>query len=292
MKTIVLSVASTLLLLSCSNDSHKLQNELNAEADIKKQTIQEPSAQQAAALTDTTMLPATANTDILQAGQPDWDKKLIKTANLILELDNYNAFNSSIHAKLKSFGAYTAQENQTETTERIENNLTIKVPVDKFEDLLNSIQGDGIKILDKNISTEDVTGEIVDTRARLEAKKQVRLRYMELLGQAKNMTDILQVQNEINSIQEEIESADGRVNYLTHQSVYSTISIKYFQYLNGVTAKDVTPGFFKKLTQAFYGGASFLGNIMLFIVWLWPLILGGVVIYILFRKMNFKKVRA
>ena len=63
------------------------------------------------------------------------------------------------------------------------------------------------------ISTEDVTGEVVDTRARMEAKKQMRDRYLALLKQARNMKEILEVQTEINTIQEDIESASGRVGF-------------------------------------------------------------------------------
>ncbi len=98
---------------------------------------------------------------------------------------------------MKSFGAYIAQEQQSETDEQISSDITIKVPVDKFDDLMNSLSGVDVKLLEKNVSTEDVTGEVVDTKSRIEAKQQARLRYLELLKQAKNMNEILQVQNEI-----------------------------------------------------------------------------------------------
>jgi hypothetical protein len=52
---------------------------------------------------------------------------------------------------------------------------------------------------------------VVDTRSRMEAKKQMRDRYLELLKQARNMKEILEVQQVINSIQEDIESGSGRV---------------------------------------------------------------------------------
>src|SRR3954467_10287046 len=103
---------------------------------------------------------------VLQAGGPnndDWDKKIIKTARVTLELKDYKTFNTAIHDKLKRYGAYIAGEQQTESDTRIENILTIKVPVALFEDLMNGIGGVGIKVLEKTISTEDVTGEVVDT---------------------------------------------------------------------------------------------------------------------------------
>jgi hypothetical protein len=45
----------------------------------------------------------------------------------------------------------------------------------------------------------------------MEARKKVRDRYIELLKQAKNMSEVLQVQNEINNTQVEVEGAAGRI---------------------------------------------------------------------------------
>ena len=46
----------------------------------------------------------------------------------------------------------------------------------------------------------------------------MRLKYLEFLKQSKNMGKALQVQNQINSIQEEIKSAAEPVEFLPHQS--------------------------------------------------------------------------
>lgn len=65
-----------------------------------------------------------------------------------------------------------------------------------------------------------------------------RHQYIDMLGHAKNMEEILNVQSEINGIQEEIESATGRIEYQRHSSVFSTITLTYFLKLN-LTAKDL-----------------------------------------------------
>ena len=165
---------------------------------------------------------ATNNTS---SDNTDWDKKIIKTASIQLQLEDYKKFNTNIHSSLKNFGAYIADEKQIENDFRIENSVTIKVPVDQFDNLINSFTADGIKVTEKNISSEDVTGEFVDTKARMQSKMAVRDKYLGLLKQAKNMNEILQVQNEINDIQEDIEAADGRINYLQHSSAYSTVNL-------------------------------------------------------------------
>lgn len=300
MKSNILYVAAAALILSC-NTSTKSESHLSELAiqDVQLANIkpeEEKSKDKEYKFATGTVDTSTAQSSsplIFQAGQPaanpDWDKKIIKTAHVILELKDYASYNNAIHAKLKGYGAYMAQEQQNETDEQITNEISIKVPVDKFDELMNSLSGDGIKVLEKNISTEDVTGEVFDTKARLEAKRQVRDRYLELLKQAHSMKDILEVQGEINSIQEDIESAAGRVDYLIHASAYSTINLKYFQYLNGVTAKDTEPTFFSELSSAFSDGTTVISNLLLFIISIWPLIVAGTILAIYFKRWKVKK---
>lgn len=226
----------------------------------------------------------------LSKSYEDWDKKIIKTGNIVLELNNYTAYNNQIHKSVKSFGAYISQEEQALSDDKSENSIVIKVPVENFDDLVNSIGGDSIKVIDKRISSQDVTSEVVDTKARIEAKKIVRQQYLELMRQAKNMKDILDVQTEINTIQEEIESAAGRVNYLVHQSAYSTVNLRYYQLLNGKKVEpENTNGFMFKIKEAFKTGGSIIGNILLLILSVWPIILVGLLSLYLWKKKKQSK---
>jgi hypothetical protein len=222
---------------------------------------------------------------------PDWDKKMIKNADVTLELKDFTTFNKNIHQNLKSYGAYVAQEELSQNDYNIENNVTIKVPVDKFDDLMNSFVGEGIKVLQRKITTEDVSNEVVDTKGRIETKKQVREQYTQLLRQSKNMKDILDVQNEINGITEEVEAAGSRVQYLTNQAAYSTIHLKYLQYTNGSKPIDDDPSFLVKLKEAFASGGKVIIGLSLLLVNIWPIILLATLGYIFYkRKMQHKTI--
>jgi len=96
--------------------------------------------------------------------------------------------------------------------------MTIKVPVANFDDLLLQLPADSDKLVDKKISSQDVTMEVVDTKSRLETKREVRERYLELLRQAHKMEDILAVQSEINNIQQDMDQASGRIAWLGHSA--------------------------------------------------------------------------
>lgn len=222
-----------------------------------------------------------------QAGTPavaDWDKKLIKTADITLHVNNYDSFDNALHRQLITFGAYIASEKQTGSGTNVENDVTIKVPVYQFESLLNTLNGKGIMVESKEITTTDVTGEVVDTKARMETKKLVRERYMELMGNAKKMKDVLTVQQELNNLQETIEATHGRVNYLEHQAAYSTVHLKYYQFGAGVPEVQVPVGYLAKLAKALADGAGVVGDILLFAITVWPLLILGVTAVIIYKK--------
>ncbi|MFZ4771691.1 MAG: DUF4349 domain-containing protein, partial [Ferruginibacter sp.] len=141
-----------------------------------------------------------------------------------------------------------------------------------------------IKVIERSIKTEDVTGQLVDAKSRLEAKKQMRLKYLEFLKQSKNMAEVLQVQEEINSIQEEIESAAGRIQFLSNQTAYSTINLIFYEPLLGFNPENENPSFFTSAAEGFKTGADFIKNIVLGLITIWPLILIGIIGMILWRR--------
>src|SRR6478672_4313031 len=56
---------------------------------------------------------------------PDWDKKIIKTATINFEVKNYNTFYAGLREKVRSLGGYVAQEEQSQSTFKIENVMVI-----------------------------------------------------------------------------------------------------------------------------------------------------------------------
>ncbi len=199
-----------------------------------------------------------------------WDKNIIKNGNLNIEVRNYQTFNATIHSIAKQFGGYLAREEQTQSGNRIENRVVLKIPVEKFEDAMTALSPSGEKIIDRNINAEDVTSEVVDVQARIEAKKQARLKYLDLLKQAKSMEEVLQVQQELNQIQEETETAAGRMKYLNHAAAYSTIHLAFFQVLNTTPGDSEAPSFWQKTVTAFRNGSSWLSDLFLFLIAAWP----------------------
>lgn len=229
-------------------------------------------------------------------GQPpnsniDWNKKIIRNGTINLEVKDYSKYYQVLKDVVRREGGYIAQENQQQTDYRLENTVLLKVPVTQFEETMDLItQGTGKEqVNERKITSEDVTTEVVDTKSRIEAKKEVRLRYLELLRQAKTMKDILEVQSEINQIQEQMEMASGRVNYLNHASAYSTINLTFFQVLSATPPQEKEPSFSTNILSAFLSGWQFIKAIIVGLISIWPLWFLVFGVWLAYKKWKLSK---
>jgi hypothetical protein len=163
--------------------------------------------------------------------------------------------------------------------------LTIKVPVAKFDALMQAITSLKGDVREKKINSEDVTNAIVDVQGRLEAKRQTRARYLELLKQANKMEDILQVQEQINSITEEIESATYNIKNMQAQAAVSTITLTYYQPIETHSGYN-EPGVFTRMLDALGKGGSGIVELSIVLLTLWPLwlVVAGLIFWIRKRR--------
>ena len=296
MKKIIYAVLICSLLFSCdkaSKTNSDYDTNLKELSPLKSVTEDKTSSKDINTVADSSGVTSNIPLQGTMPGQnTDWDKKIIKTANLQVEVKNFYQYNLSVHNAAKQYGGYIANEEQNFSKEKKESGISIKVPVDQFDNLINQLPSDSNKVIEKKITTEDVTGEVVDTKSRLETKEQMRLKYLEFLKQAKNMSDVLKVQTEINSIQEDMESASSRINFFSHQSAYSTINLTFYQPLTGFTPVNNNPVFYTKILIAFKSGFNFMAEIFIGLVSVWPVFLFAFIVWAFFKRKVWKPVPA
>ena len=289
-KQLLTTILFLSVLVSCNKTKKEnTNNDYNLTQLKTENEKQAPSGLYQASTADSAVQLPAQLPPAKQGSNTDWDKKIIKTATLKLEIPDFKAYAETVHKTIKQYGGYVAQEEQNLSDEKSETTITIKVPVDQFETMMDQLPVQSAKVIERKITTEDVTGEVVDTKSRLEAKKQMRLKYLDFLKQSKNMEEVLQVQNEINNIQEEIESAVGRVNYLSHQASFSTINLTFYQPLPGFKPTDSKPTFFTRLTTAFKSGVDWFADIFIGLMSLWPFIFILLLAVIAWKRSKIRK---
>jgi len=215
------------------------------------------------------------------AGQP---QQIIRTANLVHEVTSTKEYNNDVRNLLKKYNAYIFKEDNSAAGNRAQTTMVIKVPVGLFDSLIVELVTKDVKPLQKNITSEDITSEIIDTRARLETRKATRDKYLEFLNKAGKIEDVLKIQQEINNIQEDIESAEARLSQLSGQASYSTINLTYFEPNNGYENYNNDPGFWNRVGKAIRNGGKILGEIFIAFVTAWPFWVLGLVLGLAIRK--------
>lgn len=279
---------AALFLIACNNSDEKdastdaavSETTTSSTFDLQQVPIPTPSSpvHQVNASDSSTASPTTITQFV------DWDKKIIKNGSLKFEVKKFDDFNKDVRNKLKKHGAYVGQEDNYQHEDRRELSMQIKVPVAQFDALMNELGTADSKQVERSIKAEDVTEQVVDTKSRLEAKKEMRLKYLEFLKQSKNMKEVLEVQAEINSIQEEIESAAGRIQYLSKNAAYSTISLSFFEPVEGFSTTPDDNSFFTQTGEAFAKGAGIVKGFILVLISIWPLLLVGVFAWMIWRR--------
>lgn len=165
-------------------------------------------------------------------------QKIIRNADIRFRVSDFKASGERIQAIVKQFNALVMSSNETKFSGNLENNVVIRVPADKFDALIGALVKESIFTDSKNITSQDVTEEFVDAEARLKSKKAVEQRYVELLKQARNVEEIIKVEEQLRVLREEIEAKEGRVKYLNDQVAYSTIRLAFYQVTESALAPD------------------------------------------------------
>jgi len=258
------------LMFSCNTDN------LNGDQNLKMASYNYEDAGMELSL----------NEEIVRKGGQSivQDQKIIKTANLSFETGDLQATHQRILQLTKDNQGFIQNDNSGKNYGKEYVNLTIRVPSDTFEAMLEGIS-EGVGYFDqKQITQKDVTEEFVDINARLKAKRKLESRYLELLQQAKNVKEMLEIERELSKIREEIEAKEGRLKYLESQVSLSTMYVEFYK---TTEAKGVSLSYGQKIANALKGGWNGISNFFLGILYIWPfIVILGVVIYFIRRYIK------
>ena len=157
------------------------------------------------------------------------ERKIIKKGEIKFRTADVDKTKSLVVQTVQELNGYISNDNAYDYSERLEHRLTIRIPAENFDLLLKKISENVEKFDSKNIDVLDVTEEYIDIEARIKTKKELQAGYAELLKKAVKVDEILNIEKEIGNLQTEIESVEGRMNYLKDRIAFSTLTVTYYQ---------------------------------------------------------------
>lgn len=218
-------------------------------------------------------------------------KKIIKDGRMGLRVSDLENTKARVDTIIQLHGGYYASERLTNSDWETSYHLNIRIPSEHFARFISDIEtGDG-EILHKEIDARDVTDQFIDLETRLENKRNYLKRYNDLLVKANSIKEILEIEEKIRALEEDIESATGRLKYLSDQVDYSTLDLTISAQKNFKYNPDKRDKFAERLKQALSKGWFGLVDFFLFLIHIWPFWMIAALILYLWRKYKMKRKR-
>lgn len=210
------------------------------------------------------------------------EQKIIKTAHLDFETQELDKTHATIIGLAQQYKGLIQSDNSGKTHNKIYRNVSLRVPSENFQLVVDEIS-EGVAFFDRReITQQDVTEEFVDIQARLKAKKALENRYLELLKQAKNVKEMLEIERELSQIREEIEAKEGRLKFLESRVAMSTIHVSFYK---TTVETGVRVSYGQKMINSLKGGWEGVSVFFLGILYLWPLFLIAIIVILVVRGL-------
>jgi len=268
MKNLTLFFLFGILLVSCKNsDSNPL--EFSAISDSKINLTNSLQTKKGFSSNETSN-----NTALKES----ISRKLLKNGNVVFETADLEKMKLNIENLVQKFDGYISSDYANEYDNKVNYYLNIRIPSQYFDSILKEISIQISKFDAKEITISDVTEEFLDIESRLKNKKELEKRYLEILQQSKSVEDILNIERELGKLREEIEATEGRLNYLSNQVSFSTLSVSFYKKVANETS------FLGKIGERFNNGFENLKSFLLFILTVWPFVIIIPFSYFLFKK--------
>lgn len=212
--------------------------------------------------------------------------KIIKSSNVRYKVIDVKKATEKIKMISNLYNSYVSEMRFDNNLYKKENRFTLKVPARHFDVIMDSISRVAEFIEFENISTRDVTSEYIDVEARLKTKLEVKERYESILrNNAKSVEDLLDVEEKLQRIQEEIESSQGKLKYFTNKVAYSTIQVDLYETVEyKEEPEQYKKTFLAEIKEGFVSGWDIIKSFFIGIIYIWPLVLIGSIVFIFIRK--------
>lgn len=195
------------------------------------------------------------------------ERKLIKSGNIQFETSDMDKTRQQILDAVKKYNGYISADDLWHSEVQSRSNLTVRLPSKNFDAFVTDATANVTQFDNKQFNVQDVTEEFLDIEARLKTKKELESRYQDLLKKANSVQDILSIEEQIGKLRSDIESIEGRLNYLQNQVSYSTVTISFYKQFTEQHQ------FGYKLLQSFKNGWELFIDFIYGLINIWPFIL-------------------
>lgn len=194
------------------------------------------------------------------------ERKIIRTAQLDLEVEDMDGAMLSITAQVESAGGVISySEVSGQKGEGRWGNMEVQVPSAWLDSFLAGAGSLG-KVTRQSTQQTDMTSQYRDNASRLESAKAQKQRLDELYAQAEDMTDIVTITDAIFEVQQEIDDLTGTNAWIDDRASMSRV---YLSLTEKADEEEIPkPSFLEQLGERFTDGVDAIGGLFSGIVFM------------------------
>ncbi|MDO9299998.1 MAG: DUF4349 domain-containing protein [Anaerolineales bacterium] len=223
-----LVIIATLILAACGVSASPMQAENQNLSDAGGAPLS-PQAYEAAMPAPTAggYDQVTTSND----GTTSVERIVIQNADLSIVVSDVEGRMKNIQVMAQQMGGFVVSSNlfQSYTSDYVEvpeAQITIRVPSEKLEDALEQIKKDVVEVQNETRSGQDVTAEYVDLQSRLKNLEAAEKQLDEILQNATETEDVVNIFNQLVYYREQIELVKGQIKYYDEAAALSAISVR------------------------------------------------------------------
>jgi hypothetical protein len=170
------------------------------------------------------------------------ERKIVRNATMDTTVEDVPAAVRSVETRALAAGGFVSASNvfieappeplpvaegepvPTPAPERQRANVQIRVPAESYTAVMSDLRALGDVKLESS-TTSEVTEQYTDLEARLRNLQASEQQYLDLLGRAAEIPDIITVQDRLNAVRLEVEQVQGQLQLLDDLTDLATIDI-------------------------------------------------------------------
>ena len=177
-----------------------------------------PAPQPVAAAAKVASAPADETTAQLVSQQ----RIIVRTIDMRMQVGEVASSLDAIAALAVEMDGFVVSSNRSRKHSAF---VSFRVPAERLDEAVLRLRDMAVEVEREDRSSQDVTEEYFDARARLGSLEAERDAYQELFKSANQVEDALKVRQALTQVQGEIEVLQGRINLLERTSALSLINV-------------------------------------------------------------------
>lgn len=150
---------------------------------------------------------------------------LVRTANMTVRTPHVERQLDAARDLATAAGGFTGDENTSVDAQgHVQSTIQLRVPPSAYDGVLTKLAALGT-LVSRQVSVQDVTGQVVDVASRIASQKASVARVRALMDRASSISDVVALEGELTTRESALESLEAQQASLRSRTDLATISL-------------------------------------------------------------------